>query len=81
MSPTLHAGQIVFVNRLSYFFKSPKINDIVAAKVGDKVFIKRITKIENKKFFLSGDNKSDSFDSRKFGMISRKDIIGKAVFI
>ena len=79
MSPTLHDGQIIFVNRLSYIFKNPKIGEIVAAKINGKTFIKRITKIDGEKLFLSGDNEKDSFDSRRFGLISKKEIIGKII--
>lgn len=31
-------------------------------------------------YFVLGDNRNDSLDSRKIGCINRKDIIGKAVF-
>jgi len=79
MSPTLKDDQIILVNRLAYLFEEPHEKDIIAARINGKVLIKRITKIKDKKFFLSGDNKDDSFDSRKFGMIAKKDIIGKVI--
>ncbi len=81
MEPTIKNGDKVLVNRLAYLFKSPKAGDIVAAKKGDKIFIKRITKIENKKYFVHGDNPNDSVDSRKFGMLSKHDILGKVFAI
>ena len=79
MEPILKNGDIVLINRLAYVFSSPKKGDIIAAKINKKVFIKRITKIDNNKFFLCGDNQKDSLDSRKFGLISKKDIIGKVI--
>jgi nickel-type superoxide dismutase maturation protease len=83
MSPTLHSGQTILVNRLRYWFTIPKVNDIVA--VNDprdgKVLIKRITKIEGKGYFVEGDNKKASTDSRVFGMIERRDIVGKVILL
>ncbi|HVA96847.1 MAG TPA: nickel-type superoxide dismutase maturation protease [Candidatus Acidoferrales bacterium] len=79
MSPTLHNGQIVLVNRFIYLFAAPKKNDIIAVRDprDGKVLIKRIKKIEDKRYFVLGDNKKASTDSRVFGMIERQDIVGK----
>src|SRR6266581_1853828 len=79
MEPAIKNGQTVLVNRLSYLFKQPKIKEIVAFKYGGKVLIKRITKRENGKYFLSGDNPNDSMDSRVFGLVAKRAIIGKFV--
>jgi len=83
MLPTLPAGQSVMVNRMSYVFNQPQIGDIVALHDprDGKVLIKRITKVEDKSYFVQGDNKSHSTDSRVFGMIGRKDIIGKVIVL
>jgi len=45
-----------------------------------KFLIKRISKIDGEKYFVSGDNKKDSMDSRRFGWILKKDIIGKVIY-
>ena len=83
MSPMLVAGEIIFVNRLSYFFTRLQINDIVALHDprDGKVLIKRIIKIEGKGYFVQGDNKNSSTDSRVFGMITRLAILGKVIRI
>jgi nickel-type superoxide dismutase maturation protease len=82
MLPTLISGDSVLVNRISYWFTLPKINDIVVVKDprDGKVLIKRIIKIVEKGYFVQGDNKNSSTDSRVFGMIGRQSIIGKVWF-
>src|SRR5690242_6724517 len=81
MSPTIREGESVLVNRLSYLFQSPKVTDIIALSDprDGKVLIKRIKKIEEKRYFVEGDNKNSSTDSRIFGMIERSEIIGKVI--
>ena len=81
MIPTLQQGDSILVNRMSYLFRSPNIDDIIALydPRDRKILIKRIIKIEKGKYFVEGDNKNSSTDSRVFGMIGRVDIIGKIV--
>lgn len=80
MQPKIRNGQKVFVSKLPYFFISPKINDIVAFKFEEKIFVKRIKSISKDKHILVGDNKNDSLDSRKIGAIPKKNILGKIVW-
>lgn len=81
MTPILEPGQIVLVNRFSYLFAKPKKGDIVALKDprDKKVLIKRITEIAGNTYFVEGDNKKHSTDSRVFGMIRKQEIIGKVI--
>lgn len=81
MEPVFHAGDFVVVNRLAYVISAPKVGDVIALKDprDEKVLIKRITKIDNNRFFVEGDNKKASTDSRKFGMIERHSIVGRVV--
>ena len=79
MEPTFQDGDAVLVNRLSYFFKKPKIGDLVVLK-REKYIIKRITKIKDNKIFVEGDNKKESIDSRGFGWVDRKRIVGKVAY-
>lgn len=57
--------------------------DIVLAKHPFKksvIILKRLAEIDqNGNYFLIGDNRSESTDSRTFGAISVKHILGKAV--
>lgn len=79
MEPTIHNGQTVLVSSMPYLFSKPKSGDIVAFKKEEKIFIKRIARIERQKYFITGDNKNDSLDSRNFGWIEKKEIVGEVI--
>lgn len=81
MEPLIKNGEKIIVSSIPYLFESPKINDIVVVRLKDDlILIKRIIKIVNGKYFLLGDNKKDSMDSRSFGNLSRKQILGKMIY-
>jgi|SRR5579885_1532557 len=82
MRPTLQTGDVILVNRLTYVFRKPKTGDIVALKDprDGKILIKRIAKIETNHYFVLGDNPDYSTDSREFGMIGGREIIGRVIF-
>lgn len=81
MFPILKGGSSVLVCK--YFFYKPSIGDIIAASDprDGKTIIKRIIKMENKRYFVQGDNKAASTDSRNFGLLDKDDIIGKVIFV
>lgn len=81
MLPTISPNQTVLVSGIPYLLTHPKRGDIVACKKSGKVLIKRITKTTVDGYFLSGDNISDSMDSRRLGMIKIKAIFGKVIAI
>jgi nickel-type superoxide dismutase maturation protease len=80
MEPFIKNGQTVLVSSIPYLFSKPKISDIIAFKKTGKVFIKRIAKVKENKYFLKGDNEKDSLDSREFGWIEKGDILGKFIY-
>lgn len=81
MEPFIGQNDTVLVSSIPYFFKDPKVKDIIVfRKKSDKYFIKRITKIKNGKYFVRGDNKKDSLDSRKLGLVQRSQIIAKFIY-
>jgi phage repressor protein C with HTH and peptisase S24 domain len=79
MEPQIKNGESVLVSCISYLFKTPRVNDIVAFARGNQVLIKRVVSIQNGKYFVEGYNKKDSLDSRKFGAIVKNKIIGKMI--
>ena len=81
MSPTFSDGDKLLVLRFVYRIITPRLNDIVIASDprDGKFLLKRITSIKGSTFFLSGDNKKASTDSKQFGMIDRSGLIGKVI--
>lgn len=79
MEPTLRNGTTVLVSSIPLLFSKPTVSDIVIFQQKGEVFIKRVQKVEEDKYFLVGDNEYDSMDSRKIGWVTRNDIIGKVI--
>ncbi|MFH7027419.1 MAG: signal peptidase I [Heteroscytonema crispum UTEX LB 1556] len=127
MVPTLHTGDRLVVEKVSYHFHPPHFGDIVVFQPPeelqrrgypkDQAFIKRVigrpgeevSIIEGKvylndhplredyiaeppalpmskrlvppdQFFVMGDNRNDSNDSRYWGFLPKQNIIGHAIF-
>ncbi len=81
MTPTLKPKSSVISFNWYYLFKEAKANDIVVAKVDSRLIIKRITKVNGQKVWLEGDNRKESTDSRNFGWINNKQLLGKVIMI
>lgn len=82
MAPRLNEGDWVVV-RWRPRRKKLEVGNIVVIERDDQPgiqYIKRITKIEKKRFWVEGDNSESSIDSRSWGFVTRKEIIGKFLF-
>jgi nickel-type superoxide dismutase maturation protease len=80
MIPTLKEGNEVICYRWAYSKNPPKVGDLVVAKVKDLEIIKRVMLVRDDEVYLKGDNEHQSTDSRNFGWINNRQIVGKAVW-
>lgn len=80
MTPFIKENDILLISSLPFLFKKPSLNDIVAFRVNNKIFIKRVKQIAGNKYLLIGDNRTDSLDSRKLGLIDKSNILGKVIY-
>lgn len=95
MLPTLQDEQIIFVNKMAYWKNAPQNGDIVIVRepIDNIQVVKRIVgtpgtaiTIEDKTFilkedeyYIEGDNRDNSIDSRAYGSIRSERIIGKVI--
>ncbi len=79
MEPALRDQQEVFF--VKYWLGQPVLGDIVLCKdpKNGRLLIKRLIKQDDNHYWVVGDNAKESTDSRNFGWIERKDIIGKKI--
>lgn len=82
MEPAIKEGSTLLVSRYHYFFRKPKANEIVILHDPTdlkRFIIKRIKGVKENKIFVVGDNEKESIDSRQFGWVDKKDIVGKVI--
>lgn len=84
MDPFCQEGDFVLVNRMSYLFSRPKVGQLVVLKDprdSSCLILKRITATKDSFLWVEGDNKKQSTDSRDFGWVSAKALVGQAKVI
>ena len=82
MEPAIKKGERVLVFGWAYLFSTPKTGDLVVIadpRDGKRKLLKRITRIDYEKLWVEGDNKQSSTDSRTFGPVSKKYILGRII--
>ena len=79
MAPGIGESDYVLVNKLSYVLGKPRYGDVVVAKHPGtgRLIVKRVAKVESNRYLLRGDNEKASSDSRGFGAVTRKMLVGK----
>lgn len=78
MESHMKEGSFFIASSLPFWFDRPKEGDIILFDDNGKKIVKKIVKIENEKFHVSGENKRDSL---KFDPIDRGQITGKVIFV
>lgn len=85
MEPAIGAGQVIVVNRLAFRIRTPKQGDVVVAQhpaQPNLVVVKRLVGTTGDgRYILRGDNSERSLDSRHYGAIMPRQILGRVVFI
>lgn len=76
MTPTLHPGDIVVGWRVK-----PRVGAVVIARHAEREIIKRVKQADDKGYYLVGDNQEESTDSRHYGKINRRAILGTVMII
>jgi signal peptidase I len=90
MVPSFQNGDYLIVDEISYRFKEPERGDVIIFKYPkdtSKYFIKRVeglpgetignTTLGEDQYYVLGDNRGASSDSRIWGPVPRKNIIGR----
>lgn len=78
MEPEIKEGSFFLSSNLPYVYSRPKLGDNIIFKNKDKIIVKKIVEIKNKKYIIDGVNK---LDSAIFIPISREEILGKVIWI
>ncbi len=79
MEPAIKEGSYVLVN---CWHPSLSPDDVVVVRgIDGTILIKRIKNVGKNGLFLLGDNRSKSVDSRRFGLLDSKMVIGKVVAV
>jgi signal peptidase I len=84
MEPALHAGDFVIVDRKAFSHRLPRPGDVILAsdpREPSRTLVKRVTWVDlHGQLWLEGDNLEGSTDSRAFGSVPSRDLMGRVVF-
>ncbi len=76
MRPALVPGQIV----VAISWLKPRPNKLVVVEARGRQIVKRLSAVEGSKVYILGDNEPFSTDSRKFGWISKKNLLATVIW-
>jgi len=78
VSKILHAGSMIYIDSINFDSYVEIINQEVRDEAHNNRIINNSYQLKNSYYFLLGDNAATSRDSRSFGYVSERNIIGKA---
>lgn len=77
MIPTLRPGEWLFVRR----DVPPRPGAVMVVRQAGRQVVKRVVRVDENGVWVEGDNAGASDDSRTYGPVDPKDVIGEARFI
>jgi len=72
MEPSYNPGDHV----LTFNWYEPRKNDVIIFRTGDKYYLKRVDRVSEGLFYVSGDNKRKTTG---IGPVKRAQIVGKII--
>ena len=75
MEPFFSEGDRVLLLRT----KNIKKGDIAVFSTPERDCIKRVAAVKDDEFFVEGDNKAASTDSRHYGTVNKEQVVGKVL--
>ena len=77
MQPTLENDDRLIVNKLAYELHSPRVGDVVMLLSPDEPDTALVKRVVAAHYFVMGDHRNNSRDSRTFRFVPQKYILGK----
>jgi nickel-type superoxide dismutase maturation protease len=82
MEPAYLEGDYLLVNRWAFYSRKPRKGEVVLLKDPrtGKEILKRIEHVKKQRYYVTGDNKKNSTDSRAFGWVLAEEILGTVIW-